>query len=128
MYPVSGTTVYVIDDDDAIRDSLTLMLESEGFAVRTFASCADFLRHARPVDGSCVVVDLDIRDTSGLELVEALQRGNSSVSAIIMTGEPDGRMAHAVRRLDVPVVEKPFSGPELIRCIETIRRRGDASE
>jgi two-component system response regulator FixJ len=127
MYPVSGTTVYVIDDDDAIRDSLTLMLEIEGFAVRTFASCADFLRHARPVDGSCVVVDLEIRDTSGLELVEELQRGNL-VSAIVMTGEPDGRMAHAVRRLDVPVVEKPFSGQELIRCIETIRWRGEAPE
>jgi two-component system response regulator FixJ len=127
MYPVSGTTVYVIDDDDAIRDSLALMLEIEGFAVRTFASCADFLRHARPVDGSCVVVDLEIRDMSGLELVEELQRGNL-VSAIVMTGEPDGRMAHAVRRLDVPVVEKPFSGQELIRCIETIRWRGEAPE
>lgn len=124
---MSGTTVYVIDDDDAIRDSLALMLEIEGFAVRTFASCADFLRHARPVDGSCVVVDLEIRDMSGLELVEELQRGNL-VSAIVMTGEPDGRMAHAVRRLDVPVVEKPFSGQELIRCIETIRWRGEAPE
>jgi DNA-binding NtrC family response regulator len=100
MCPVSGRTIYIIDDDDAIRDSLTLVIESEGYAVRAFASCADFLRHARPVDGSCVVVDLEIRDTSGFELVEELQRGNSLVSAIVTTGARDGRMARAARRLD----------------------------
>jgi CheY-like chemotaxis protein len=67
-------TAYVIDDDDAVRDSIRILLETSGYAVRSFDSAAALLGGERPVKNSCLIIDVDMPGTGGLELLDRLRR------------------------------------------------------
>lgn len=116
------TTIYVVDDDDAVRDSIRVLLECEGFTVVVFASGADYLRQARPDGRSCVVFDMHMPGMSGLELLDHIRRDKMTMPAIIMTGRPDSAIGRAVDRAGAALLEKPFRGSELVDSIETALR------
>jgi FixJ family two-component response regulator len=110
-------TIYVIDDDDAVRDSLRMLLEAEGFTVVDFACGAEFLRLARPDGHCCIVLDVNMPGMSGLELLDRI-RGNTLIPVVLMTGGPGPATAKAAARAGAVLLEKPFQQRELLDAIE----------
>ena len=115
---VQQPTVYLIDDDDAVRDSICMMLECEGFAVDAYASSEAFLREAHPQENSCAVVDVHMPGMSGLELLDRLRRDNMIIPAIVITGKVDERLVRDVERIGATLLEKPFRSGALVDCIK----------
>jgi two-component system, LuxR family, response regulator FixJ len=112
-------TVHIIDDDDAVRDSLAVLLEIRGMPVVTYASAPAFL--AALVDGAqgCVVTDVQMPEMSGLELLAALKAGGHTLPVIVATART-GRAtaAEAMAQGAAALIEKPFA-PDAF--IETVR-------
>ena len=111
-------TVYVIDDDLAVRDSIQFLLESAGLQARTFPSAAAFLAACdpcvEPMPG-CLVVDLRLPGISGLELQEELRRRGLDLPAIVITGHGDVPAAvRAMKAGAVDFIEKPFNDQQLL--------------
>jgi two-component system response regulator FixJ len=115
---VAEPTVLVVDDDDAVRDSLEAMLAAEGFAVETFAAAADFLESYRPTSNSCLLLDVRMPGIDGIELLTRLATRVSSPPVIMMTGHGDVPMAVMAMKLGaVDFIEKPFAAATLVRSI-----------
>lgn len=109
--------VHVVDDDEAVRDSVRSLLESHGLAVRDYASARAFLS----ADGSaagCLLLDLHMPGMSGLELLENLRSAEEAIPTIIMTGRSDaGLKARAVRLGVLAFLDKPVDEDELLGTI-----------
>jgi FixJ family two-component response regulator len=121
-------TVYVVDDDPGMRDSLRFLLESRGFAVEAFGSAQDFLRSNGSQQAGCLIVDVRMPDMTGLELQERLAQQNSRLRIIVMTGHADVAMAvGAMKAGAVDFIEKPFSDETLLdsvgRALKQSRRQ-----
>ncbi|HEY0832474.1 MAG TPA: response regulator, partial [Azospirillum sp.] len=102
-------TVFVVDDDDAVRDSLQVLLECAGFRVESFASPADFLASDAPRRAGCLLVDVRMPEMSGLEVQERLAGAGHALPVIVMTGHADVPLAvRAMKAGAVDFVEKPF--------------------
>ena len=113
-----GLTVFVVDDDEAVRDSLAALLESVGVEAATFASGREFLAAHDGRRPGCLVLDLDLPDMTGLDLLAALAAGGARLPAILITG----RRASALRaRADgaavIALLEKPFPERALLEAI-----------
>jgi two-component system response regulator DctR len=122
MESCSGT-VFIVDDDEAIRDALRLLFESRGKCVRLFASAGEFLASDRGGCVGCLVLDVRMPGMSGLELHERLQREGCRVPVVFLTGHGD--VSTAVRALKggaVDFVEKPFSDNDLVDRVEAALR------
>jgi len=115
--------VYVIDDDDAVRDSLCMLLEHCGFAVRSYASSAAFLHDAPEVKNGSLLVDVNMPGMTGPELLDHLRQRGTVIPAILMTGGITTRIQPAVDRIGATVLQKPFQSGELVACIETVLGR-----
>src|SRR5215471_5221533 len=89
--------VYIVDDDDAVRESTALLLEARSLTVRTFASAQDFLDAATSLAAGCVVSDLRMPKMSGLELLRRLQELKLPHSVVVMTAH--GEVSLAVQAL-----------------------------
>ncbi len=112
-------TVFVVDDDQAVRDSLALLVHSVGLEVETFASARDFLDSYRPDRRGCLITDIRMPGMSGLELQEQLSADGYHIPVIVLTGFGD--VPAAVRALKagaVDFVEKPFNPQALLDLIQ----------
>ena len=115
----SAPLIYVVDDDDAFRDSLRWLLESSGYRVATYPSAATFLENYRLESGACVVLDVRMPGTSGLELQQEISRRGRSIPVIFVTGHGDVPMAvQAIKHGAFDFVEKPFKDEVLLALIE----------
>lgn len=111
-------TIYVIDDDEAMRDSMTWLLEGEGYRVACFDSGDAFLGALRPDLRGCIVLDVRMPDMSGLELHEKLLALNCMLPVIFVTGHGDVPMAvSALQRGACDFIEKPFHNEDLLSRI-----------
>lgn len=120
-------TVFIVDDDLSVRDSLSLMLSLQGYATATFASGEDFLQAWQPGWRGCIVVDIRMDGISGLELQEKLRALSSSLPVIIVTAHGDVAAARQAFLADaVDFIEKPFEAQQIIRAIENARARLDS--
>ena len=112
-------TIHVVDDDEALRDSMTWMLEGNNYKVATYDSADAFLRVISPVMVGCVVLDVRMPGMSGLELFEELGRRGCSLPVVFITGHGDVPMAvSALKKGAVDFIEKPFSEADMLRLIE----------
>lgn len=112
-------TVFVVDDDQAVRDSLALLVHSVGLQVETFASAGDFLDAYRPDRPGCLITDIRMPGMSGLELQEQLCADGHHIPVIVLTGFGD--VPAAVRALKagaVDFVEKPFNPQALLDLVQ----------
>jgi two-component system, LuxR family, response regulator FixJ len=109
--------VYVIDDDDAVRDSICMLLESYGIAARPYASGMAFLADLPPEHG-CLFVDVDMSGINGLELLDRLRSRGIAIPAIVMTGALTSTIRRAVDRAGASLLQKPFRSGELMACIK----------
>jgi FixJ family two-component response regulator len=115
----SATLVYLVDDDDAFRDSLRWLLESSGYRVAAYPSAASFLENYRADSGACIVLDVRMPGTSGLELQQEIGRRGGAIPVIFVTGHGDVPMAvHAIKHGAFDFIEKPFKDDVLLALIE----------
>ncbi len=112
--------VFIVDDDDAVRDSLQILLESAGYAdVRTFASAGAFLASADPKPGDCLLLDVRMPDMDGLELQAALLERSIRIPTIVMTAHGDVPIAvRAMKAGAMDFLEKPFSDDVMLACVQ----------
>ena len=112
-------TVYVVEDDAAVRDSLALMLGLAGYRTALFADAEAFLAAYRPGWTGCVVADLRLPGASGVELQATLQQRGSTLPFVIVTAHGDVQTARAAFRAQaVDFLEKPFDRVQLLAAIE----------
>jgi len=108
-------TVFIVDDDEAVRDSLGLLLRSAGYRARVYGGARDFLKAFDPRDHGCLVLDIRMPGMTGLELQKHLQEIGCNIPIIFITGHGDIPMAvEAVRQGAVDFIQKPFSDQELM--------------
>ncbi|HVY64163.1 MAG TPA: response regulator transcription factor [Gammaproteobacteria bacterium] len=127
----AGPLVYLVDDDDAVRDSLGLLLRSIGLDCELHASGLDFLDHYDPKRHSCLVADIRMPGLSGLELQQRLNELKSEIPIIFITGHGDVPMAvNAMKAGAADFIQKPFRDQDLIdrihKALETDRQRRSA--
>jgi two-component system, LuxR family, response regulator FixJ len=110
-----GPLVYLVDDDEAIRDSLGLLLRSVGLECEVYASALEFLGAYDPARHSCLVADIRMPGLSGLELQQRLNEQHAAVPVIFITGHGDVPMAvNAMKSGASDFIQKPFRDQDLI--------------
>jgi len=113
-----AATVFVVDDDDALRESLVLMLESRGFQVQAFASGQAFLQGTTADAAGCLVLDMRMPEMSGLELQEAMLRHGYQLPILFLSAFADiPSTVHAIKGGAVDFLEKPVETDVLIQHI-----------
>jgi two-component system, LuxR family, response regulator FixJ len=118
--------VYVIDDDEAMRDSLNFLLDSAGFAVSLFDTGQSFIDALPELGFGCVVSDVRMPGLDGIELLKRMKAQHSPFPILIMTGHGDVPLAVEAMKLGaVDFLEKPFEDERLVGMIETAIRRAE---
>jgi two-component system response regulator FixJ len=122
----SKVKVYVIDDDEAMRDSLNFLLDSAGLEVTLFETAQHFLDALPGLDFGCVVSDVRMPGVDGIELLKRMKAGQSRFPILIMTGHGDVPLAVEAMKLGaVDFLEKPFEDDRLTSMIEAAIRRAE---
>jgi two-component system response regulator TtrR len=124
-------TVYVVDDDEAVRDSLQFLLEGAGYRVACYDSAESFLAGFDAKAIACLVLDVRMPGKSGLELQELLLAQGHRLPIVFITGHGDVPMAvSAMKRGAADFIEKPFDQAALKTTVEKMlaRARGEAAE
>jgi FixJ family two-component response regulator len=111
-------TVFIVDDDQAVRDSLTDLMDSVGLDVVSFANANDFLAEYSKDSAGCLVSDIRMPGMSGLELQLELKRREAILPIILITGHGDVPMAvQAMRNGALDFIQKPFRDQELLDLV-----------
>ena len=118
--------VYVIDDDEAMRDSLNFLLDSAGFGVTLFDNAQSFLDSLPALAFGCVVSDIRMPGLDGIELLKRMKAQSSPFPILIMTGHGDVPLAvEAMKFGAVDFLEKPFEDDRLTAMIESAIRQAE---
>ena len=119
--------VHVIDDDEALRDSLEFMLDAAGIAARSWDSAIAFLEAVPDLAPGCIVTDVRMPDMTGLELVERLRMLGRADPIVVITGHADVPLAvEAMKAGVLDFIEKPFDNQRLLAAVRTALARGAA--
>jgi two-component system response regulator FixJ len=114
-----GATVYLIDDDEAVRVSTAMLLEAAGLEVSSFGSSRDFLAIASQLRPGCILTDVCMPDIDGLELQKKLGELGLHLPVVVMTGHADVPMAiKALKAGATDFIEKPFKEEVLLDAIQ----------
>lgn len=108
------STIYIVDDDEAVRDSLRWLLEANGYRVKSFSGAEEFLQAYDPDQVGVLIVDVRMPGMSGLELQEILIARDAPLPIVFITGHGDVPMAvSTMKKGAVDFLEKPFNEAEL---------------
>jgi two-component system response regulator FixJ len=129
----SSAIVHIIDDDDAVRDSLVFLLKSSGIEAKAYASAANFLDGFAGTDKGCVVTDIRMPEISGMELLKRVKEKRPELPVIVITGHGDVPLAVEAMKLGAAdFLEKPFDDDSLIAAVQAAlagdRDRGGRDE
>ncbi len=114
------TCVYVVDDDEAVRDSTRVVLESYGMNVRTFGSAQAFLSAVDDDAKGCLLLDQHMPEMTGLEMLEMLKLNRRTLPVIMVTARGDAAFRdRALRAGAVALLDKPVADDDLVRAIDT---------
>jgi two-component system, LuxR family, response regulator FixJ len=120
--------VHVIDDDEALRDSVAFLLGTAHFAVRTYDSGSSFLDALPRAETGCILTDVRMPGIGGIDLLRRLKAIGSPMPVIIMTGHGDVRLAVEAMKLGaVDFLEKPFEDEALLAAVRTALGRRDVA-
>ncbi|MBP2296199.1 response regulator FixJ [Azospirillum rugosum] len=117
-------TVFIVDDDEAVRDSVAILLECAGFRVESYDSPLAFLQSDAPSRRGCLLVDVRMPQMSGLDLQERLVQEGRALPVIVMTGHADVPLAvRAMKAGAIDFVEKPFEEQALVDSVRSALAR-----
>ena len=127
LIPKRGT-VYVVDDDEAVRDSVQWLLEGQDFRVRSFESAEVFLARYDPREVACLIVDIRMDGMSGLELQDRLIERNSPLPIAFITGHGDVPLAvDTMKKGAMDFIQKPFNEQQLVPLVERMLEQARAN-
>lgn len=110
--------VYLVDDDDVVRDSAALLLRANGFDVASFSSAPDFLNNVQHDQPGCVMLDISMPEMDGLAAQEQLNLRGIHFPVLILTGEGDiSRAVRAMKNGAVEFLEKPYDEAQLLNAL-----------
>jgi FixJ family two-component response regulator len=122
--PQIGATVFVVDDDAAVRRSLTRLLRSAGWNAEAFASARELLERAPAIGPGCVLLDVQMPDMNGLELQERLSAAGIALPVVFLTGKGDIPMSvHAMKHGAVNFLVKPVEEDVLFQALDEAFKR-----
>jgi two-component system, LuxR family, response regulator FixJ len=114
-----SSQVFIVDDEEAVRDSIAMLLRSVGLRTRMFDDALAFLREYQPDQAGCLVLDVRMPRLGGLELQQELNRRGCTLPVIFITGHGDVAVAvEAMRAGALDFLQKPFKDDELIRRVQ----------
>lgn len=114
--------VAVVDDDDAVLESLCLLLEAEGYSAEPFASAAEFLQALGPDRFDCLILDQHMPGLTGLELARQLRAAGNHLPIMLISGALTPELARKATAMDMlNVAEKPLREGQLMRFVEGAR-------
>lgn len=115
---VNGLKVFIVDDDDAVCESLSTLLDAEGFAVTAFPSATEFLEALKPNHQGCIILDINLPQISGLDLQSMLKERGIDLPIIFLTGFGDVPKATAgLKAGAVDFLEKPVDNEVLLEAV-----------
>jgi two-component system, LuxR family, response regulator FixJ len=122
--------IYVIDDDEAVRESLQFLLKTAGMTVRSFDSARSFLAVLPDVRSGCIVTDVRMPDITGIDLLRRLKEQGVEVPVIVITGHGDIALAVEAMKIGaVDFLEKPFDDDRLLDAVRgSLNRNADAAQ
>ncbi|MCA0327170.1 MAG: response regulator [Proteobacteria bacterium] len=127
LIPKRGT-VYVVDDDEAVRDSVQWLLEGQDFRVRCFESAETFLSRHDPREVACLIADIRMDGMSGIDLQDRMRERNSPIPIAFITGHGDVPMAvDTMKKGAMDFIQKPFKEDELVPLVERMLEQARAS-
>jgi FixJ family two-component response regulator len=117
--PTGAPVVYVVDDDISVRESLELMIIAAGWQPQTFASAQEFLSHPRVFGPSCLILDINLPDLSGLDLQKRILADHTDIPIIFLTGYGDVPMSvRAMKAGAVEFLTKPFRDDVMLGAVQ----------
>jgi FixJ family two-component response regulator len=120
--------VFVVDDDPSVRKAIGSLLGSAGLRAYTFASAGEFLAHPRTDAPACLVLDMALRETSGLELQHELRRREDTLPIVFITGHGDvPTTVRAMKQGAVEFLSKPFEEEELLAAVRLALEKARAT-
>ncbi len=120
------TLIYIVDDDEAVRDSLEALLLAEGYAVQGFDSAEAFAAEGKPPSAACCLLDVRMPGKDGLTLLEELGSWSKTTPVVVITGHGDVPMAVKAMKLGaVDFIEKPFDANVMLATIHSAQRACD---
>ena len=120
MVEIERRTIGIVDDDQAVRDSLRFLLEVVGHPVKTFASAAEFLSTERH-DLACLILDHHMPEMTGLQLAEKLHAEGSNIPILLITGSPSPAIVARAAQVDIRLLEKPPDEDDVLAFIDAAR-------
>ena len=127
LIPKRGT-VYIVDDDEAVRDSVQWLLEGQDFRVRCFESAEAFLARYDPRDVACLIVDIRMEGMSGLELQDRLLERTPPMPMAFITGHGDVPLAvDTMKKGALDFIQKPFNEQQLVPLVERMLEQARAN-
>ncbi|MCA0175287.1 MAG: response regulator transcription factor [Proteobacteria bacterium] len=127
LIPKKGT-IYVVDDDEAVRDSLQWLLEGKDYRVKCFDSAESFLSRFDPREVACLLCDIRMDGMSGLELQDKLVERKSPLPVVFITGHGDVPMAvQTMKKGAMDFIEKPFNESALVKLVERMLEAAQGS-
>jgi two-component system, LuxR family, response regulator FixJ len=125
----SNPVVHIVDDDEAVRQSLAFMLSSAGLAVRLYDSARDFLDGLDNVQCGCLITDMRMPEMTGLELLHRIKQRACWLPAIVITGHGDVTLAvEAMKAGAVDFIEKPFDEQAILGAVQAALERSGEGE
>ena len=112
-------TIYLIDDDNSMRDSLARMLRDVGYTVQDFESATSFLQNSLPVAPAVIVLDMQMPDVNGLDLMEQLEKLGRKSPIVFLSGQSHPQqIVKGLKKGALDFLFKPFNNDELLRAID----------
>jgi FixJ family two-component response regulator len=118
---VGQTVVYIVDDDSSVRGGLSRLMRSVGLSPEAYASAEEFLAHADPACGGCILLDITMPHVSGLQLQAELLKRKIGLPVIAVSARDDAETRNAARRLNACFfLRKPVDDQALIDAIQWV--------
>ena len=118
-------SIYIIDDDDAVRESLQFLLKTAGLRAQTFESAKLFFEVLPQITSGCVITDVRMPDITGIDLLTKVKQVNPDLPVIVITGHGDIALAVEAMKIGaLDFLEKPFDDDHLLSAVQSALQRG----